>query len=134
MNWNTRWAPDCCAALAMTVENGVSAPRIADFHQIEAFGGRGRAAGATVGGGEGAGHVVGTPPSETDQLQCFGHVAHLVMQERARMSRDADLVAGAADFQRVERLQRRLRLAQRVAEGRKIVLPYEMLGAGAHRV
>jgi len=50
------------------------------------------------------------PPPETDQLQCADYVAHLVMQKRAGMSRDMDLVAGAADFQRIERLQRRLSL------------------------
>ena len=45
-----------------------------------------------------------------------------------------DFVAGPVDFQRVERLQRRPRLAKRVAEGRKIVVPDEVTGAGAHRV
>ncbi len=45
-----------------------------------------------------------------------------------------DLSADAADFQRVERLQRRSRLAQQVAESRKIVMPDQVTGAGAHRL
>ena len=87
-----------------------SARGIADFDQVEAFGRRGRAAGAAIAGSQGAGNIVGMPASETDQLQCAGDVAHLVMQKRAGTSRDMDLLAGAADFQRIERLQRRPRL------------------------
>ena len=108
--------------------------RILDFDQVEAFGRRGRAAGSAIAGRERARHIVGMPPSEANQLQCTGHVAHLVVQERAGARCDMDFVAGPVDFQRVERLQRRPRLAKRVAEGRKIVVPDEVTGAGAHRV
>ena len=39
-----------------------------------------------------------------------------------------------AQVERVERLYRRLRLAQRIAEGREIVMPDQMAGALAHRL
>src|SRR3984893_14586154 len=114
--------------------NGVSARRIPDLDQIEALGGCGRAAGTALPGRKRADHIVGTPPPETDQLQCADYVAHLVMQKRAGPSRDMDLGADAVDFQRIERLQWRLSLTQRVAESREIVMPDQVTGARAHRL
>src|SRR6202040_549980 len=114
--------------------NGVSARRIPDLDQIEAFGRRGRAAGTAIADRERAGHIVRTPPPETDQLQCADYVAHLVMQKRAGPRRDMDLGPGPVDFQRIERLQRRLSLTQRVAERGEIVMPDQVAGAGAHRL
>ena len=77
-----------------------------DLDQVEAFGWRGRAAGAAVTGGERTGDVVGTPASKPDQLERTGHVAHLVMQERACLRLDMDLITDAAEVERVERPER----------------------------
>ena len=48
--------------------DGRGAGGIADFDEIEAFGGCGRAAGAAVAGGKGASDVVGMPAPEPDEL------------------------------------------------------------------
>src|SRR5262249_6859417 len=77
---------------------------ITNFHQIKAFRRRGRAAGPAVAGGKGAGNVIRTPPSEPDQLQGPGYVPHLVVQKRAGSRPNMDLVAIAAELERVERL------------------------------
>ena len=108
--------------------------RVANLDQVEALGRSGRPAGAAVAGGKGAGDVVGMPAAEPDQLQGAGHVAHLVMQKRAGARFDVDFVADPAQIERVERLERRLRLAQRIAKGREIVMADQMSGALAHRL
>ncbi len=68
---------------------------IADFDQIEALGWCRRAAGAAVAGIKGAGDVVGVPAPEPDELQGARYVAHLVVEKRARLCGDMDLIAGA---------------------------------------
>src|SRR4029077_7910499 len=87
------WVPlvKGCSAFVVSVPSQRSG--IAYFDQVEALGRRGRTAGATVARREGTGDVAGVPVSETDQFQCAGHVAHLVMQKRARTSANMDLVA-----------------------------------------
>ena len=57
-----------------------------------------------------------------------------MVQKRAGAGGDMDLLAGAAALQRVERLQRRPGLAQRVAESRKVVMPDKVAGTGTHRI
>src|SRR5271169_743603 len=108
--------------------------RIAYLDQVEALGRGGRTAGATVAGGKCCGDIIGPPAAESDQLQGARHVAHLAMQERTRPRLDPNLVAAAGHLERVERLQRRVRLAQPVAKSCKIVMVDEMASTFAHRL
>ncbi len=120
-----RARPRCGAALLNRV--------VADRDEGEPVGRRGRSAGAAVAGRERARDIGRAPAPEPDQLQGPSHVAHLVVQERAGARLDMDFLADPGEVERVERLDRRLRLAQRVAEGRKIVMTHEMAGALLHR-
>src|ERR1044071_4670634 len=56
------------------------------------------------------------------------------MQEGAGARRDMDLLAIRRDIENIERLDRRFRLAKRVAKGREILVPHEMPRAFLHRV
>ena len=86
--------------------------RIANFNQIKPFGWGGRAAGAAVAGRECAGDIVGPPASEPDQFERAGHIADLVMQERARPCLDMDLLADSTELEPIQGLDRRFCLAQ----------------------
>src|SRR5713101_9009036 len=102
-----------------------SARRVNDLHQIEPFRRRGWPAGAPVARGERLGDMGDAPFAGADELQRPDHVAHLVVQEGAGARLDDDLVANARDIEAVERLDRRLRLAQRIAEAGEVVLADE---------
>src|SRR5690348_7171679 len=56
-----------------------------------------------------------------------------MVQERARPRLDHDLLAEALDVEAIERLDRRLRLAERIAEGAEIVLTQKLARAFLHR-
>src|SRR6516162_9208498 len=99
---------------------------------METVGRGGGAAGPPVAGGERAGDFVGMPMSHPDQLQCTDNNAHLVVEERTGARLDMDLLAGVAQLERVECLERRFRLAQRVAETREVVVADEMASTRAH--
>src|SRR5215472_7995760 len=89
---------------------------------MEAVGRGGGAAGPPVAGGERARDVFGPPMSQPDELQCADNYANLVVEKRTGARLDMNLVAGLAELERVERLERRLGLAQRVAETREVMM------------
>src|SRR6266849_5360757 len=111
-----------------------SARRVNDLDEIEPFRRRGRPAGAPVARGERLGDMGDAPFARADELQRPDHVAHLVVQEGAGASLDDNLVAIARDREAVERLHRRLRLAQRIAEAGEVVLADEQLRRRLHRL
>ena len=73
------------------------------------------------------------PFPEPDQLQRPHDIADLVVQERARPRLHDDLLVNARDLETIERPDRRLRLAERVAECAEIVLPHELPRTLLHR-
>src|SRR5947209_9276365 len=95
--------------------------RIIDTHQIKTLGRGHRATARAFARLERIGDLARPPSAFADELQTPDNGAHLVMQKRACLRFDVNLLAGATHAHRIQRLYRRTCLASGVAEGGEIV-------------
>src|SRR3546814_11074092 len=121
------WSSDVCSS------DLLSDGRITDPGEIEPAGGRRRPGGGPITRLQCEVQILCRPAALADQLQRADEVAHLVVQEGARLGAHLDRLARTRDGEQIECLLRRLRLALAGPEGGEVVMAHQKLCGRMHR-